>query len=92
MPIHKFGFGLHAVSNSETLNLTIWEMSMESNRDVMNADEVSGWLRIPKSTLYKLCSEGQIPCAKIGKHWRFDRAIVESWFKRMVREKIEQDF
>ena len=91
MPIHVFGFGLHAVSNCETLNLTAREMSMESNKDVMNADEVSGWLRIPKSTLYKLCSEGQIPCAKIGKHWRFDRAIVESWFKRMVREKIERD-
>ncbi|MBW2644241.1 MAG: helix-turn-helix domain-containing protein [Deltaproteobacteria bacterium] len=42
---------------------------MEFNmNDVMNVDEVAKWLRIPKSTLYKLCSEGQIPCTKIGKH------------------------
>jgi excisionase family DNA binding protein len=75
--------------NISNLNMTVWEMTMGPNRDVMNAEEVSGWLRIPKSTLYKLCSEGQIPCAKIGKHWRFDRAVMEGWFKRMVRERID---
>ena len=64
---------------------------MRSNRDVLNAKEVSTWLRIPKSTLYKLCSEGQIPCTKIGKHWRFDRAVVESWFENRVREGEEQN-
>jgi excisionase family DNA binding protein len=60
-------------------------------RDVLNADEVSMWLRIPKSTLYKLCNEGQIPCTKIGKHWRFDRALVESWFERRIRARIEDN-
>ena len=63
---------------------------MGAHQDVLNVDEVSSWLRIPKSTLYKLCSEGKIPCAKIGKHWRFDRTSVESWFKRRIRATIEQ--
>jgi excisionase family DNA binding protein len=58
-----------------------------SINDVMNADEVSSWLRIPKSTLYKLCSEGQIPCTKIGKHWRFDKALVQLWFEERVCER-----
>ena len=66
--------------------------TMGSDREVLNADEVSSWLRIPKSTLYKLCSEGQIPCAKIGKHWRFDRAMVKSWFEKRVRETIVQNY
>ena len=48
--------------------------------DVLNADEVSAWLKIPKSTLYKLCSEGQIPAGKIGRHWRFHRETLEKWF------------
>ena len=65
--------------------------TMGTDREVLNADEVSSWLRIPKSTLYKLCSEGQIPCAKIGKHWRFDRAMVKSWFEERVRETIAQN-
>ena len=63
---------------------------MGTYQDVLNVDEVSSWLRIPKSTLYKLCSEGKIPCAKIGKHWRFDRISVESWFKRRIQATIEQ--
>ena len=66
--------------------------TMGTDREVLNADEVSSWLRIPKSTLYKLCSEGQIPCAKIGKHWRFDRAMVKSWFEKRVRETIVQNY
>jgi len=57
-----------------------------SENEIMNAEEVSQWLRIPKSTLYKLCMEGQIPGTKIGKHWRFNRKIVEHWFERRVKE------
>ena len=54
--------------------------------DIMNVDEIARWLRIPKTTLYKLCSDGRIPCAKIGKHWRFDRESVEFWFRNKVNE------
>ena len=53
--------------------------------DVLKADEVSRWLRIPKSTIYKLCLEGQIPRTKIGKHWRFDRKDIEIWFKNRIK-------
>ncbi|MFW6147248.1 MAG: helix-turn-helix domain-containing protein [Thermodesulfobacteriota bacterium] len=62
--------------------------TMGNDKEVLNADEVSSWLRIPKSTLYKLCSNGQIPCAKIGKHWRFDRAMLKSWFEKRVQGTI----
>ena len=53
--------------------------------DVLKADEVSKWLRIPKSTIYKLCLEGKIPGAKIGRHWRFDRKDIEVWFKERIK-------
>ena len=56
---------------------------------IMSAEEVSNWLRVPRSTLYRLCSDGQIPCTKIGKHWRFDRSLVESWFERKVMEGLK---
>lgn len=59
------------------------------NKDVMDADEVSLWLRIPKSTLYKLCVKGEIPCTKVGKHWRFNRTVLAEWFKQKVRERIK---
>jgi len=60
---------------------------MNPGKEILNVNEVSRWLRIPKSTLYKLCGEGEIPCTKIGKHWRFDKAVLESWFDRRVRER-----
>ncbi|VAW65826.1 hypothetical protein MNBD_GAMMA09-3312 [hydrothermal vent metagenome] len=46
---------------------------------LLTAEEVSTLLHIPKSTLYKLCTGGEIPVARIGKHWRFDRSRVEQW-------------
>lgn len=45
----------------------------------MNADEASAWLKIPKSTLYKLCGVGELPAAKVGRHWRFHRDTLEKW-------------
>ena len=54
------------------------------DHDIMNAEETARWLRIPKTTLYRLCSNGKIPCAKIGRHWRFDKKIVESWFRKKM--------
>jgi excisionase family DNA binding protein len=57
------------------------------NGDVLNADEASEWLKIPKSTLYKLCTDGEIPSAKVGRHWRFHRASLERWFL----EKTQRD-
>ncbi|MBI2192042.1 MAG: helix-turn-helix domain-containing protein [Planctomycetes bacterium] len=47
--------------------------------DVLTAGEVARWLRIPKSTLYKLCQQGEIPAMKIGRHWRFQKSVLEGW-------------
>ncbi len=47
--------------------------------DVLDADEASAWLKIPKSTLYKLCTEGELPAAKVGRHWRFHKNTLETW-------------
>jgi excisionase family DNA binding protein len=52
---------------------------MEEYR-LLSLDEVAGYLQIPNSTLYRLCSEREIPCAKIGKHWRFDKKSIDEWF------------
>ena len=55
------------------------EKRREQQDEVMNADEASAWLKIPKSTLYKLCSDGELPAAKVGRHWRFHRDTLERW-------------
>lgn len=50
----------------------------ENPGDVLTIKELSTYLKISKSTLYKLLREGKIHSQKIGRHWRFrKRAIVE---------------
>lgn len=61
--------------------------------DVMTIDELSEYLKISKSTLYKLAQEGGLPGQKVGKRWRFHRGAIDDWLSqhpvsnnRMMRE------
>ena len=38
---------------------------------VMTIAELSEYLRVPKSTLYKLAQEGKLPGQNVGRHWGF---------------------
>lgn len=49
--------------------------------DVLTIEELSDYLKIPKSTLYKLVREGKIPCQKVGRHWRFHKEAVDAWLQ-----------
>ena len=56
----------------------------ESIDDVLTIGELAIYLKIPKSTLYKLAREGKIPSQKIGRHWRFQKRSIERWLERTV--------
>ncbi len=47
--------------------------------EVLTIDELATYLKVSKSTLYKLVQEGKIPGQKVGKHWRFHRDVIEQW-------------
>ncbi len=49
--------------------------------EVLTIDELSVYLKIPKSTLYKQVREGKIPCQKIGRHWRFRKKAIDRWLE-----------
>lgn len=46
---------------------------------VLTIEEAAKYLRIPLSSLYKLAQEGNIPCQKVGRHWRFHQATLKEW-------------
>jgi excisionase family DNA binding protein len=46
---------------------------------VMTVEEVAIYLRIPRSSVYKLAQEGRIPCKKAGRRWRFHRKAIDDW-------------
>jgi excisionase family DNA binding protein len=47
--------------------------------EILTVVDVASFLRVPKSTVYKLARVGQLPAAKIGKHWRFLRRDIHEW-------------
>lgn len=48
-------------------------------KDLLTLSEVSTFLKVPKSTIYKLARERRLPGHKVGKHWRFVREEIEAW-------------
>lgn len=49
--------------------------------DVLTIDELSVYLKISTSTLYKLVREGKIPSQKVGRHWRFRKEAIDRWLE-----------
>jgi excisionase family DNA binding protein len=48
----------------------------------MTIDEVAKYLRLHRSTVYRLVREGIIPGFKVGSQWRFHQGRVEQWMAR----------
>ncbi len=49
--------------------------------EILNVKEVSQYLKIPVSTVYKLVQDGKVPAVKFGKHWRFLKKDIEHLFE-----------
>lgn len=47
----------------------------------LDLDQLAVYLRMPKSTLYKVLQRGDLPGHKIGKLWRFDRDEIDEYIK-----------
>jgi excisionase family DNA binding protein len=54
----------------------------EQHDRVLTIDELSLYLKIAKSTLYKLAQEGKLPGQKVGRHWRFHKEAVDQWLRQ----------
>jgi excisionase family DNA binding protein len=51
------------------------------NSSILTADEVAGYLKLSKITVYKLAKQGKIPGFRVGGSWRFNRSIIEEKMK-----------
>lgn len=61
---------------------------MLKERDsVLTIGELAGYLRISRSSLYKLAQAGKIPGQKVGKHWRFRKEAIDRWLEKT---RVEQ--
>jgi len=49
----------------------------------LTIDELSKYIKIPKSTIYKLTMNKKIPHIKIGKTLRFRQSEIDAWADKL---------
>ena len=54
----------------------------EEQPEIMTVQEVADYLRLNGMTIYRLAQEGKIPALKVGRSWRFKRALIDEWLRR----------
>jgi len=60
---------------------------MFSDNNVLTITDVATFLRIPKTSVYKLIHESGLPSFKVGKHFRFVEGEVQDWVEQGVRNR-----
>ena len=56
-------------------------MAKKETGNIMTIEELAVYLKLSKSTLYKLCQEGKVPGQKVGRHWRFHKEMIDQWIR-----------
>jgi excisionase family DNA binding protein len=62
---------------------------MDNQRRVITVRELSEYLHVHKSTIYRLLKQHEIPAFRIGSDWRFNVEAIDRW--RSSRE-VSQEF
>jgi excisionase family DNA binding protein len=44
--------------------------------------EVAGHVRVSTATVHQWCKEGRLPAARIGRHWRINRADLDAFMAK----------
>jgi excisionase family DNA binding protein len=56
----------------------------------LTLEELTAYLKLSKTKLYGMAQRGEIPAAKIGSQWRFDREKIDAWMDSQSGSKEEQ--
>ena len=52
---------------------------MPSDVKVLTVNELAEYLRVHRSTIYRLLKKGLLPGFKIGSDWRFNLEVIDEW-------------
>jgi excisionase family DNA binding protein len=64
-------------------------MPPNTSPNIFTVDELATYLKVPKSTVYKLAQEGKIPGQKVGRHWRFQRQAIDQWVSNPTKARTK---
>ena len=57
---------------------------------VLTVNELSEYLRVHRSTIYRLLKKGQLPGFKIGSDWRFNVEAIDEWRLQQGAPQLEE--
>src|SRR5271155_4749689 len=57
---------------------------------VLTVNELSEYLRVHRSTIYRLLKRGQLPGFKIGSDWRFNVEAIDEWRLQQGAAQLEE--
>jgi excisionase family DNA binding protein len=46
---------------------------------VLTVNELADYLRVHRSTIYRLLKNNQIPAFRVGSDWRFNKNAIDEW-------------
>lgn len=52
---------------------------MRQPSDILTIEQLAEYLKVSRSTLYKLAQGGKLPGQKVGKRWRFHKKAIDRW-------------
>src|ERR671938_1527930 len=60
-------------------------MARPLEKELLSAEDVAGLIGVKETTVWRWCREGNLPCLKVGKHWRVRREALEDFLRRSER-------
>jgi excisionase family DNA binding protein len=63
---------------------------MPTGAKVITINELAEYLRVHRSTLYRLLKKGQLPGFKIGSDWRFNVEAIDRWRMQQGSETLDE--
>jgi excisionase family DNA binding protein len=60
-------------------------MARPLEKELLSAEDVAELMGVKESAVWRWCREGNLPCLKVGKHWRVRREALEAFLRRSER-------
>ncbi len=60
-------------------------MGRPLEKDLLTAEDIAVLMGVSEATVWRWCREGNLPCLKVGKHWRVRRQALEDFLRRSER-------
>ncbi len=64
---------------------------MQQPTKVLTVNELAEYLRVHRSTIYRLLKKGLLPGFKIGSDWRFNVEVIDQWRMKQGEVLLSDD-